>query len=249
MSGDWKINIKDNGAEFVSKNKRYFKRFAEKGTNAVRQEMKLMVRLADKITPPESLGQGQRAVDRDLRRAIQPLNIRGFRGEGKWKIAMRKAIRNKNYEACQKLLDQSKHSQLKDTKVVPFTRQIHIEARNKHGRVERKWSRLYTLDTPEWAARLKMLKGRVGHARGGWATAMKTLGNTVKSFANRHSSKGSYNDKLLGLFGDVSATNRSAWAGQGESARTLNAALRLRAGILLRKVAFEEKLAQEVAFQ
>lgn len=244
-----KVTAHTNGKLFEGRNKRYFKRFAERGDEATRGEMRRLLRLVAKITPPKSLGQGQRSVERDLRKAVQPLNIRQFPGDGKFNVAMRSAIRTRNIAKAQSLIDRITGEPLKGARVLNFSKGLHLNERGSRGRVLGKWRKVLTLDVVEWRNRLRLLKSRVGMALGGWANAMTGLNVPVKSWASRHSSRGAYLNSLRGLNGYLTATNRSAWAGDNGAAREVRNALKIRESILAKKLALESSLAQGEAFR
>jgi hypothetical protein len=176
---------------------------------------------------------GQARAERDLRRAVRPLNPKQWSDPG---IAT--LIRRRKYDVLQRVF-----ARFSNLQIVPFAPGLHAEARDEDGRVRRSRN-VATPDLMAHAAYARKLRGRVGIAKGGWAAAMIGLGRRPPSWVLPFAKYGSLRDGSAEPEPSVSMVNDSAWAGgryaqiiirsamtrrQGRMERWIEGALRARA--------------------
>lgn len=211
-------------------------------SSAMRDEMRSMLRILMQITPPKTRAQGRAALLRDIGRAVRPLRVRNFTGRHAWAKAMRKAIRERDNDTAQTLLRRTK-GPLARAEVVPFTKDVHRRARDRRFRVA-KWTGRMTTEADEWDAYVQRMRGRVGEAKGGWATGLLAMGGSASQWVKVHSYAGEFVDALKDPSAPyIQATNRSSWAKGGDDSRTVRNTLRIRARILGEKIAKADALA------
>ncbi len=186
----------------------------------------LMTKNLIPLTPPKDKVQGEKAVKRDVGRAVRVLRAKDFESRG-----IRRLIRRKDYGALQKLFGRLKGlTDLAQATFGPFTPKMHLSQRGSRGRVpQRKTVRYATADEQEVNAYIKERQKWVGQAKGGWAKAAKALGHSPAGWIARHEQAGEFTDTLDSVGGYVRAVNRSAWAKSGEDDRRVETALASRA--------------------
>jgi len=209
----------------------------------LREEMRGLLKLVMRFTPPENRKQGEKALQRDIENSVRPIRLRSYKGRHAWARAMRLAIRNRNKAAAEVLLRRS-GDKMRDVQVVDFNQSVHRNARGTRFRV-RRWTRKMTLDVEQFDDYADKMRPRVGNARGGWAASIMQLGGRVALWINRHAYAGGMDDQLKNPVEQfITASNSSTWAKGARSGRSvgnvervLNNALRSRAGVLQRKLA------------
>lgn len=215
--------------------------------DVLREEMKGIARLLTRLTPPRTKIQGEKALRRDLRRAVLPLRPSDFKGDDKWNVEMRKNLRAHAIEAVRTILQRSA-SRLRSAELVPFSESLHTSARRRGFNVPT-WTGKATMDVGAWDEYAAKMLPRVGNARGGWAAAVTHFGGTVAAYIRRHAYAGAFRDSLGNpLLGFIESTNRSTWAKAGLSDRIVANTLRTRAEVILRKVERAEAEARREAF-
>lgn len=211
--------------------------------DALRVEMRALLRLVMTFTPPKTKAQGEKALARDIRRSVIPIRPKEFAGDHPFNVAMRKAIRKKDYDTAEFLLRHTM-DKAKDVQVVPFSKDLHRDARGTRFRV-RRWSRKMTLDFREWDEYGRYMKPRVGNAKGGWALGLEQLGGTVAGWVKRHAYAGSFIDALKNPVEQyIQSNNSSTWGkgansgrSNGNTGRVIRNALRSRASVIAGKIA------------
>lgn len=192
--------------------------------------------LADELvrdTPPEKGRVGSRTfgarkagearAERDIQRAVRPLDPRTFRSEG-----LADAIREKRYDVIQKALP--------NFRIQPFAPDLHRKAQDRDGRVRRP-TLVATPDHVEHAAYVREIKQRVGLAKGGWVAAQQALGRQPQSWLLTHAWVGRCVDRTDAPEPHVSMVNNADWA-QGRLAGIIvNRALTRREGRMERDIA------------
>lgn len=189
-------------------------------------------------TPPETMPQGKRAVQRDIYRAVFPLRAEGFND-----VQTRKRVR--------KVIDEGDHVSLtemvragvfghnvRNAFVAPFKPYMHSSQRRSRGRVPRTSSKDYkfaTDDVDELKSYIDDKQGNVGMGKGGWAAALKHLGGKPAKWVDKHAKHGSFIDNLdRKSKPEFTGINSSPWAKGGDVDRILGMAMEGRAMAMVR---------------
>lgn len=126
---------------------------------------------------------GKNAVNRDIRRALNPML------EEDWNNPrIKDIIRNKDAKAMAAVLDNSKYSKSKGMQ--HFTGDIktqHLSKRDRYGRVRTR-ANVFTFEGAETLSYIKKVQKRVGMAKGSWGKALALVGGkptswTIKALA------------------------------------------------------------------
>ncbi len=151
-------------------------------------QMRLFAESIDKLTFPRTRAQGARAVERDLRRAVCPLDAKFFQSlkDERLKKRIKDLMRKRDLAALQSVLANVTHGR---AQLVPFSPELHSRVRNRRGRVERSTG-LYTADVTAWRAYLKKKQAMVGWARGGWNAFGRKVGYNTAAWVAKHGSAG-----------------------------------------------------------
>jgi hypothetical protein len=189
----------------------------------LKEEMRLLLRDIQRLTPPKTLAQGRKAVSGDMRRVAAPLDPDKIKFP-----AMAKAVRDRDGKAIQAIADNLKsgffakrHMILNDGDL----RSAHIAARNNRGRVKRDQNNMTFLRT--WRKYTAEIQNRVGYARAGWAAAAAGVGLKLPSWVSRHAgySKGGYKAPSPNDL-EIIGTNRASKLPNYQA--TVDAAMRIR---------------------
>ncbi len=171
--------------------------------------------LADELvrdTPPEkgtvqgkaygARKAGEARLDRDIRRAVRPLDPSKWNSE-----PLADLIREKRYEALQLAF-----RNFSSERIVPFAPAVHEQARDEDGRVRKSRNRA-TPDYREEAAYDRQMRRRVGLAKGGWVAAQRALGRKVQAWLLPHAWVGDFVDQTDAAEPRVQIVNQAYWAG------------------------------------
>lgn len=242
MSTTFKLSAQTDVPEFNRALLAWINRHPGRIKTVLRGEMRSLLRLVMRFTPPARKKQGEDALERDINNAVRPLRLKDFRGSHSWARNMRRAIRDQDMEVAQILMRRSspKHSGLT---VVPFSPELHLNARGIRNRV-RKPTGFATLDEQDFDAYVDEMLPRVGNAKGGWAKGLLALGGTVADWVRRHEYAGEFEDRLESSNPSITVANKSSW-GKGERSgrsngnadRVVRNALRSRGETLAKKLA------------
>lgn len=191
-------------------------------SKTIRFQGKPAMQKVAEFTPPKTLSQGRKAVARDIKRAVLPLRPNDFTNE-----KIKKAIKAKDYQGLTQSLRAAGWGRLE--KVVPFSPEAHTSQRNRRGRVpNRNGVRFATPDVQELNAYIRTVQGRVGIAKGGWASSIIQLGGKPAGWVSRWSGQGSVDDSTQSIAPSFTSTNKSPWTAQGDEDRIIDAALKSR---------------------
>jgi hypothetical protein len=149
-------------------------------------------------TPPDTRVQGERAVVRDVKKAVEPVGVsktdfRAFaRGDFTWTIfedskSIRKVIKKKDDVAFREIMKNI--PTLERYTLTKFSSALHKDVIGRRGKVN-KSQRKMTLDKEEWIAYTKQVMANVGKLKASWAPAAKALGLKLPSWAERHAAYG-----------------------------------------------------------
>lgn len=206
----------------------------------IRDEARLLTRDLIRLTPPTGdddstpRKQGEKAVRRDILRALNPLDPR------KWKSRkIKKLIRERNYSLLQEALRHMKMDAVHRHVVVgPFNPDIHQKMRDRRGRVkERKFAAYATPDFESVEAYIKRKQANVGMAKGGWASVAAKLGTRVPAWVARHNNQGTFVDQTnRDSRAFIEMTNNSRWGQSGFDERIFRQAIRQREAAILKKL-------------
>jgi hypothetical protein len=179
---------------------------------AIRKVSRVFTDTLIQYTPPLDNGRknprriGEKAVERDIRRAAKPLTLRGWKNP-----RIREAIKTRDVRVLNAIFDAAGMNM----KAVRWNPELHQAVRQSRGRV-RRWTGLVTPDVAEQKRYIKRIKEHVGKARGGWAEAAIRLGSKQPGWIARHRTEGSFSD-TLDRGGGIRIRNYSDWAKHDES--------------------------------
>ncbi len=208
---------------------RYVAQLGLDARDVIKTQMRLLLQQAIKFTPPNTLAQGRKAVERDIQRAVQLPTDAGL---SKFIFGVRdENLRNQLVAAIQ-AGDKQKFDLLfriavgNRFEVVDFDPHLHQSVRNNRGRVTRRYNRV-SLQVKQWEAYIKKGQGRVGRMRSGWLPALRAVGGTAAAWIARHAkTPGVYQNNLDAQNPSFTATNIAQ--GVGHYAHHYRNALRAR---------------------
>ena len=156
------------------------------GPEVFKMQMRLLMKQVMGFTFPKSKGSGANAVRRDIRRAVQPMDL-------EWSSR----IRNPELRARIEKLVRSKSPALQDVvtkarlgSMISFDPAQHKIRRNARGRVTSN-SGLITPDIAAHKSYTSKKVAMVGWARSGWNSMLQTLGGTaLQSWVSKFGSDG-----------------------------------------------------------
>jgi len=184
----------------------YLARARARRREALRRVGARVVRKLLRFTPPRTKRQGEKAVRRDLSRAVALLTPGTFTDR-----RIQLAIRARDYVAMQAIFANIKKGPLKGAQVLPFKPELHQEARDARGRV-RSPTGIFTLDRVQWRTYLKRVLDRVGLAKGSWAESALALHEDVLPWAERHRKAGKYREQSAAGGPVLEMISNTEWA-------------------------------------
>lgn len=190
-------------AEFGAQINEIVKVTGREAGEVVRQEGKLFVQDAMRMTPPFSTGPsteslnlqrktGENAVERDIRKVFQKIDPGKVR-DRRIRKDLERAIRKRDFAGIKIILQYLK------LPVADVLREadpaIHDAKRDRRGRVQRNKNKVWILNEPSLNRLIRGKKSHVGKAKAGWADAARGLGLNLPGWITRHSSPGEFKDK------------------------------------------------------
>lgn len=186
-------------------------------------------------TPPKTLTQGKKAVQRDIYRAVFPLRAEAFT-DVKMRKRVRSVIDKGDHVALQEMARKGVFGiGLKKAFVARFSPKMHQSQRRSRGRVtgnsNRKNYVYATDDVDQLKAYSEKVQSRVGQGKGGWASALIKLGGKPAAWIAKHVRQGTCEDRLHPANKRLSfaGINQSAWASGGDEDRIIGMAMEGRA--------------------
>jgi hypothetical protein len=154
-----------------------------------KDQMRLFVKEIVAQTWPKTRKQGEDAVERDIRKAVKPLDKNAFNSiqNPRLKKALQNAAIEKDTDRLRMLFNRL--GPRKNDVIVLFSPDMHKSQRNSRGRIAKSTGRV-TFDTTAHAAYTKKVQGAVGWARAGWNAASARLGTVVAGWIKRHGTNG-----------------------------------------------------------
>jgi len=148
----------------------------------VKDETRFLVKQVIKFTPPKTLAQGRKAVARDIKNAMEPLDDTKFTSK---KISM--LIRNKDVNSMREVV--RRIPTMKASTVEEFDPvRLHERRRDSRGRVQRSKG-VFVLDKKGWKKYVSKKQKNVGSAKAGWWPSLAAVGGSVPSWVSRHSNR------------------------------------------------------------
>lgn len=217
------LRVKIDTVQYRNDLNRFVTELNADSTLLLKEEMRLLLRDIQRLTPPKTLAQGRKAVSGDMSRVASPLDPDKIKFP-----AMAKAVRDRDAKAIQAIADNLKSGFYAKRHMISSDgdlRAAHQSARNNRGRVRRDQNNMTFLRI--WRKYTSEIQSRVGYARAGWAQAAAGVGFKLPSWVARHSgyAKGGYkapNPNDLEIVG----VNRGAKIPNYQA--TVDAAMRLR---------------------
>ena len=166
----------------------------------VQDEARRFVQTVMRFTPPKTLAQGRKAVARDIRRAMTPVEpkmftspklrdrVREILSEGEFKKELTVARRSKRTSAYAQLVElMDSAGGWKKWRVERFDSKLHTKVRDNRGRVQRA-KRVLVMEANLHKKYVADVQKRVGTMKSGWAPALRSLGgaNEIPSWVARH---------------------------------------------------------------
>lgn len=198
-------------------------------------------------TPPQSKTQGDRAVQRDIYRAVFPLRAEGF-NDPRTRKRVRQLIDDGNHVRLQELIRAGMFgNNVKGAFLAEFDPIMHKSQRKSRGRVPRTSSKAYryaTDDVAKLKEYIKRKQGMVGQAKGGWAKSLKRLGGKPSGWYGKHEKAGEFEDRLdVKSKPEFVGINKSAWASGGDVDRIMGMAMEGRTMAMVKDI--ERRLESE----
>lgn len=192
-------------------------------TLLLKEEMRLLLRDIQRLSPPKTLAQGRKAVAGDMNRVAAPLDADKIRFP-----RMAQAVRDRDEKAIRAIADNLKSGFFSKRKLLTSEaemRTAHLAGRNNRGRVRKDQNNMAMLRL--WKKYTTEIQQRVGYARAGWAQAAAGVGLRLPSWVSKHTGyvKGGYKAPTPSDL-EIIGTNRSAKMPNYQS--TVEAAMRLR---------------------
>lgn len=214
---------------------------------ALNEEWPQLMDLVVRLTPPNSLSQGRKAVARDIYRTMRPFDPRG-KTEG-----IREIVAKKDTAAYNLVAARITSGPMAGTTAVHFSPEYHKQARNRYGRVGRDMKRVVLgSDVPILKRYVRQVQDRVGFAKAGWLAALRLVGGKVApAWVERHGAAGAgavVDDRNNPDNPSITAINRTPWAvRKDEGQRIISDAMDSRARAIDSKIATKLRLARQNA--
>lgn len=149
----------------------------------LKEEMRLLLRDIQRLTPPKTLAQGRKAVQRDLRRVAAPLDPEKIKMP-----ALKEAVTKRDIDAIRAIAKNIKGQFFSNRKLLTSDSEMktaHLSARTSRGRVRRDAGNMAILRI--WNKYANEIMGRVGYTRAGWFAAAEGAGLKLPSWVSKHS--------------------------------------------------------------
>lgn len=231
------IDISAESAAFSQAVTRYILELGKDARGAVRKQSELLGKRLVQFTPAKTRAQGRKVVDRDIRRAVNPLRPADFKSP-----VIRKLIRERNLPALEAIFARFDGG-MAGYKVRAFSPELHTSKRDRRGRVTRP-AKVVTPDAGLVRDYIREVQKRVGRGKGGWVRTITTMGGTVPAWLQPHQVTGTVEDLIESPNPTVRMKNHSEWAGDINADRVLKAALESRQRDVLASI---EKAAQKAS--
>jgi hypothetical protein len=194
----------------------------------IKEEVKLATQQIIRLTPPNNLAQGRKAVASDMRNVVTSLPSDSDRPAFK---VLNRVVKSGNVAAIQKILNGWKTK----PKLATNGAQIKAEHLNKRTRYGRVHARANLMALARDANRyLREVQSRVGWAKGSWVRTLIAAGGSAPSWIARHASAAG---SVIANFGEnprvIAIAHNVKIPGYQ---RTVDAAIRTRERIAQRKI-------------
>lgn len=200
------------------------------GQDFLTPQMRLLLQVIVRFTPPKNKKQGEGAVVRDIAKTVQPFAVDEFRNP-----ALAAIVEEGDFQAFEVFSRRVSNDKLRNVQAAPFSPTLHSSRRDRRGRIASKRSRptfvLGRADRAELAKYIKRKRSNVGIAKSGWLAATQLLGGSVPAWVSRHGTAyGSVIDERNDQYAPgVTAINRTPWAqNREEGNRIIASAMRSR---------------------
>lgn len=227
---------------------------------ALNEEWPQLMDLVVRLTPPNSLSQGRKAVARDIYRTMRPfdpkstVSFKSLKQEGIGGYdALKKIARKRDIAAYNLVAARITSGPMAGTTAVHFSPEYHKQARNRYGRVGRDIKRVVLgSDVPILKRYVRQVQDRVGFAKAGWLAALRLVGGKIApAWVERHGATGAgavVDDRNNPDNPSITAINRTPWAvRKDEGRRIISDATSARAQAIDSKIATKLRLARQNA--
>jgi len=150
------------------------------GPEVMKDEARLLIKQVIGFTPPRNKKHGENAIERDINRAVKPLNDAYFESD-----ALKELARTKTPDQMQAILRGMKGWERWEVK--PFEKRLHNSKKDRRGRVQGRW-RVFAHAADEVLAYIAKIKGHAGRLRAGWLPSYRMLGGKLPAWVARHAS-------------------------------------------------------------
>lgn len=225
------LDAKVEAAEFMRALTAYRETIGISMPDAIKKQGKFLLQKVAQFTPPKTIGQGKKAVARDIKQAIYPISPRNFKSP-ELRKAISKAIRERNLHDIEVILRSAGWGRLE--KVVDFSADIHTQQRNKRGRVpHRQGVKFATPDVQQVNDYIKRVQNRVGMAKGGFSLGIAQLGGSIPAWVAKWTKAGEFKDNTSSAVDTyIRQINKSPWTEQGDEDRVVANAVTSRTQII-----------------
>jgi|HubBroStandDraft_3_1064219.scaffolds.fasta_scaffold03065_4 hypothetical protein len=189
-----RISFRLEATAFVAALDRYLTavRDGRPRADLIRDQMRLAIRAIIDLTPPETLAQGRKAVERDITNAMSPWGgpdgqFKGIRNQG----LRERLVSYQRLGAYDKLKEVwAKIGGRSGLQLLDFDPALHHRAQNSRGHVPSPQN-IMVPQLRAWQQYVAQVQKQVGRARGGWAASADLVGLSVPGWVRQHAAGGS----------------------------------------------------------
>lgn len=201
------LKIKLDATKYRNDLNQFVDKLGADSTLLLKEEMRLLLRDIQRLTPPKTLAQGRKTIAKDMTRVAAPLDAAKIEFP-----RMAAVVAKRDHEAVRAIAKNQKSGFFFNRKLLVTEEEIrtaHLSARNRRGRVPRDIGNMAFLGL--WKKYTTSIQNRVGYARAGWAQAAAGVGLKLPSWVSKHAgyAKGAYKAPTVADL-EIAATNRSS---------------------------------------
>lgn len=221
--------------------------FIDPGYGTLTVQGRLLAERCQAMTPPRSLSQGRKRVEKDVSKAFQPLRPQDFDSP-----SIQRIVRKDDREAWRAVAKNFRNKSLRNTEAITFDPAHHKRQRQSRGRVFNSGG-IVTLGPQAARVRqyIRLKQSLVGWARAGWSIGILGLGGRVKdAWVSRHSiNRGRLIDGRASADPYIRIINDTSWGKGGQTAeKVVRDAIGYRARDMLRYAENMMRIARDKAY-
>lgn len=220
------VNVSTDAREFFSAFTEFRELVRWSPMRTIRFQGRLLFQKVVDFTPPKDRAQGRKAVARDIRNAVTPINPASFDSP-----SIKALFRKKDYIGLTRVFQSIGTGPLAGATVTAFREDLHTSQRNRRGQVPiRRQIKFATPDVGAFNQYVRKVQDRVGMARGGWIKSVLNLGGRAVNWVSKWFGMGQFTDRSTNpVTPYIEQVNRSPWSRRGDEDRTIANAMESRA--------------------